>query len=166
MNIKRFRILFLIFAAALSQTVKAYADNTQTTSSGHVFVRDTSIPQFGEEAWRDEYGAIWSDILLQVDHKPELSWQSSNEFCMSFGAHVPSKEDYERLVGYMTTNGEYKPQILPNLLEPVWTRSSYETVWKGHPTRHIFYFAAQFFDTTVNISGYATRCVFYVKKPF
>ena len=107
---------------ALICSVSAFAAEKRTTT-GAVFVRDTSLPALGE-AWRDPSGMIWGDMVPDLAGYPYKFPMTTHEkalnYCKSIGAGLPSVKDFTRLREYMgaaagSANG-YKPQVLPNLV--------------------------------------------------
>jgi hypothetical protein len=109
-----------------SGSVRAEERSEQVRSvSGHVFIRDRSVPAFGV-AWRDESGMIWSTALRKEGRVATMDHFQAEKICKSIGANLPSREDFERLKSYLLTretvvNGEiqenegYEPQVLPDL---------------------------------------------------
>ncbi len=119
----------LSFLFTVIFTASAFADDQTRISHGadgqeHVFTRDTSNPALGD-AWRDESGMVWGDIIRNTDHYRsvlELNQSDAATHCENIGAQLPSREDFARLRGYMGTTtfssnhlgSGYTPQVLPN----------------------------------------------------
>ncbi len=122
---------------SLNLTASAQTEVTRTTTTGHVFISDSSRPTLGD-AWRDESGMIWGDMvrfrvgstyLDQIcfeSHRPirdgipcVVDYGDALEYCESIGAALPTVDDYKRLRSYMGASLDsptgYKAQVLPNL---------------------------------------------------
>ena len=76
--------------------------NTHLTSIGKKFVRDTSHPGLGE-AYRDENGLIWGDVVMDPTLHYEypskrMSFKNAVAYCKSQGARLPTMNDYSSLL--------------------------------------------------------------------
>lgn len=92
---------------------------TRQTNSGHIFTQDHSLPALGD-AWRDESGMIWGDIVWGDDGLELFMDQyQAEKYCQNIGAELPSRGDFARLRSYMGATEDsstgYSPQILPHL---------------------------------------------------
>ncbi len=164
----------LLFALVVSSVFDASVhaqETTRTTISGHVFVRDTSIPAFGE-AWRDETGMIWGDLVTEESGQMrEMSHYNATEYCTSIGAQLPALEDLRRLRNYFGAPTQYVPQVLPhlqrrnNLGRPIsyyyWSSTVYP---RDSRYAHVFLGFSGAFHTYARLSdwsmhGNAVRCV-------
>jgi hypothetical protein len=130
--------IFMVAGFILSGNVHADDPEKRTTNTGHDFIRDISHPKLGE-AWRDESGLIWGDIMKNGDGSVRKMVQSSEymkqigrplpdgrlgakEYCESIGARLPSEVEFTQLREYMgARSGRYEEyshhddKILPNL---------------------------------------------------
>lgn len=102
----------------------------KATRAGRVFVRDTSQPKLGEDAWRDQMGAIWGDVVKNDDGSLQVTThEKAAAYCKKIGADLPSTADFQRLRKYMAFDreGEYTAQVLPNLNKgPLWSSHRYQ----------------------------------------
>ncbi len=101
---------------ALGSVIKKSRDQS---GHEHIFVLDQSIPALGE-AWRDESGMIWGDILKNTDQSIRyLNHEEATVACKKIGAILPTESDFTRLRIYMGAQSDlyegYTPQVLPNL---------------------------------------------------
>ena len=154
---------------------------TRTTETGAVFTRDRSHSELGD-AWRDESGLIWGDIVRNEDGSIRKMVQSSEymkeigsplpegklgakEYCESIGARLPSKEEFTQLREYMgartgTPKGysHHDDKILPNLKNHwFWSSSVYPdnacSAYDFYGTDGVIYYGNRVND------GDAVRCV-------
>ena len=144
-------------------------DDVRTTTTGHTFVRDYSVPAFGE-SWRDPSGMIWSTAFMYDGNVARMSQPEAEKLCLQLGARLPSATDYERLPpaascscgvvnGEIFDNGSYRPQILPRLdLFYFWT----STVRVGLTGNGHYYFmgaTGEIGHTTKTDAHLGVRCV-------
>lgn len=111
---KPYALLVILGSLAISLT--ATAEVKRRTFAGYEFTLVTNAPELGE-AWRDEAGLTWGDILTDASGHHLLLFQSeAASECEKIGARLPTKQEFERLALYMRTGkASYCPQILPNL---------------------------------------------------
>lgn len=101
---------------AKSVTIQAYADknlaeetenNTVTSVNGCKFVRDTFNPALGE-AWRSPRGIVWGDFEVNADGSPVvLNSEEAIKFCAKKGTRLPSRADWNELIGCVGSFGEH-----------------------------------------------------------
>lgn len=100
--------------------------STRTTISGHTFKQVADRPELGN-AWKDESGVIWGDMIVDQDGKAlELSQQGAAAYCNKIGGHLPTQAQYLKLTEYLGAKSVdgYNPEVLPNLIENIfWTSS-------------------------------------------
>lgn len=122
---------FLILGILICGRVSAEPE-TRTTTTGAVYTRDESMPALGE-AWRDESGMIWGDIVKDRDGNVlPMNQYEAEEYCEKIGAELPTRDDFVRLRKSMgaTSNDSamesdgYSPQVLPHLGLDWWYWSS------------------------------------------
>ena len=63
-------------------------DDVRTTTTGHTFVRDYSVPAFGE-SWRDPSGMIWSTAFMYDGNVARMSQPEAEKLCLQLGARLP-----------------------------------------------------------------------------
>ena len=127
------------------------------TKSGHAFVRDHSVPTFGE-AWRDETGMVWSNALRRNQKVAHLDRATATEVCKSIGAELPTVRDYERqVVDGEILGGGVEAQFPPNLTGDVfWT----STPQPNYPSRgFVCNVYTPCYDLGENNPNVAVRCV-------
>jgi hypothetical protein len=113
--------IFLSLAFGLSSITASAASQTSVDGSGQTrtWIRDTSYPEFGPGAWRDDQGLIWSNLLeltpsqlrqiaaeygipvSQVQIRWMMPHRYAAERCRSVGARLPSLAELERLQFYL-----------------------------------------------------------------
>src|SRR5688572_17681015 len=71
-------------------------ESVDANGKRHVFVRDTSNEKLGE-AWRDESGMIWGDLVRQKNGSIYINHYEATQYCKSIGATLPEVEDFVRL---------------------------------------------------------------------
>ena len=96
----------LFFAATLMQTQWAsFSDDTRTTTTGSIFVRDTRFPALGD-AWRDEDGLVWGDIVKNSAGKfIYVSHAEAEKYCEKIGARLPTPREFALLAAKMGAAG-------------------------------------------------------------
>jgi hypothetical protein len=140
------------------------ASGARRTSSGHAFTHDSSVAALGD-AWRDESGMIWGDIVRNSDGSIRYMDQyDAVSYCQGIGAELPTLEDFARLRSYMGASvgspSGYTLQVLPNL---------YRTEG-GSPVSNYFWSSsfepfyskvAYYFDGLNGVNYIATRSYVY-----
>lgn len=126
----------------------------------HIFVLDPSRPALGE-AWRDESGMIWGDILKNADHSIRyLNQDTATDYCKSIGAILPSEGDFNRLREYMGAKSGiyegYTPQVLPNLVRNTGNRTLSNFFWSS-TVEWIHYHLAYVFGGKIGGFGIVNR---------
>lgn len=171
----------MVMAVGLILSGDAYAER-RMTNTGHVFIRDIDHPALGD-AWRDESGLIWGDIVRDENGYVRYMVQSSEymkdlgrplpndhlgakEYCESISARLPSKEEFTRLREYMgaqpgTPEGysHHHNKVLPNLSGYWFWSSSVDP----NNSDYAYFFYGGYGDIDHDLRNYfnygAVRCV-------
>jgi hypothetical protein len=137
--------LFLILTVLTTGFQVWAADATRTSSTGTVFVLDSTFPTLGE-AYRDPSGLVWGDLAV-TDHGALHTTQFNAEtYCSTRGARLPTRAEFQRLAQYLgegsakgfspfTTDGETDMFLGFHYL---WYWSSTGT-WISDDFRYVFY---------------------------
>jgi hypothetical protein len=149
-------VVFLLSTIASVSAEECTEKLFRTTTTGHVFVRDSSIPELGD-AWRDESGMIWGSAIRENDQVIPMSHHEAARRCARIRvnrrdgsivrASLPSLADFERLAKMMTDNRGYHPQVLPDWAGSWQTYTSTFWYWTADtnpefPDRAYVYMAA------------------------
>lgn len=139
---------------------------TRTSASGHKFIQVTNRPELGN-AWKDESGLIWGDLVVDSDGNPvTMAQQQARDYCNSLSDNqhqymLPTNAQLEQLAEYLGDGSDSRytpePEILPNLIKNrIWSGS----IRKGlRPSGYVFYGS---YGTLGSFDRYSTslvRCV-------
>jgi len=114
---------------------------TKTSFSGHTFTKVTDRPELGD-AWRDESGLIWGDIVKDKAGQPvDMMHHQAVAHCLSINAQLPTTSHFEKLAKFLGSGSSdgYSSQILPGLKDyTFWaqrTNSTLQAAFNGYSGR-------------------------------
>jgi hypothetical protein len=114
--LKNFAVL-VFFILRISYAASLPLAETMTTASGHLFQKIHSLPALGE-AWKDDSGIVWGDLVQDSAGQPALATQSqANDYCQKIGARLPSQMEFVQLGLFLGDGSQagFDPLSFPNL---------------------------------------------------
>ena len=104
------QLLMITSLIAVAPSINAQTNHE--TANGAIFSFDISYPFLGE-AYQDPAGMVWGDIVSNNGTSVLMDFLSAKTYCQSYGAFLPSRNEWSTFSEYLTKYGQLYPAYTP-----------------------------------------------------